>query len=229
MKKIQEIGNVRPEISELTEEEIKLAKKKFKDKYDIFIPKSDAIKIIKLTKELAWWLRVEQEEVLSQSIIEEIAIKLRNAARNNTGEEISMAEAYRNAQSLLTSLPNTEKKRIANEIKTILIPQREVLRNPVIEEKAARLLRLHYDVELTNSKLEQLIPYLSRKLWFAEGLDASLEKCLDDLLVYAEKRKRKKRVKGVRPHDKFRQAIDSMIKKIKVAGEDFEPLYQGQN
>ena len=59
-----------------------------------------------------------------------------------------------------------------------------------------------------------------------EGLDESLEKCLDDLITYVDKRKRGKRIEGLDLHDKMRQALDLVISDLKLAGKGFDSLYR---
>lgn len=229
MKEINKKKKVIPEVSEPTEEEVNQTKKMVKDKYDIVIPKSDALKLARLIKEMEWWMKVDKDPASPKPVTEKMVSEFKELVKKVKGKDITKAEAYDGARGLLVLVPFKEKQRIADEIRAILVKRRKVLRDPVVSEKAKELLRLHYGLELAKNQLEQLIPYLTRKLWYEEGLDESLEKCLDDLMVYADKRKRGKRVNALNLHDKIRQALDSAIKDLKLAGKDFEPLYREQD
>lgn len=229
MKESKHIGKSRPEISKPTEEEIIQTKEMVKNKYDIIIPKSDTIKLVKLIKELDWWIKVDKGPTSPKHITEEMAIEFKELMKKTLDKEITIAEAYKDARSLLVIVPFKEKQRITDEIRAILVTHREVLRDPITTEKTAKLLRFHYNIELNNDQLEQLIQYLSKKVWYEEGLGASLEKCLDDLMIYADKRKRGKRVNGLNLHNKIRQAFDQAIKDLKLVKDEFNPLYREQN
>lgn len=217
---------IKPEISKPTEEQIKQTTKMVKEKYDIVVPKTEAIKLVKLIKEMDWWIKADKEPASPKHVSEEIVTEFTDLVKRVRGKDITRQEAYDGARGMMVLVPFKEKQRIADEIRAILVRRREVLRNPAILVKTAKLLHLQYDIELTNSQLEQLVPYLSKTLWYEEGLDESLEKCLDDLLVYVDKIKRGKRANGLKLHDKMRQALDQSVKDLKLSGKDFDPLYR---
>jgi hypothetical protein len=214
MKKSNQIGKVDLNITKPTETEIKQTKKLVKDKYDIAIPKSDVIKLINLVKELDWWVKADKPGS-SRHISEKMALEFKELVKQVKGMDISTSVASDSARGLLVLVPLKEKQRISDEIRAILVTHREILLNPVVTEKTTELLRLHYNIELNDDQLEQLIQLLSKKVWFEEGLNESLEKCLDDLIVYADKCKRGKRLNGLNLHDKIRQALDEAVEKLK--------------
>lgn len=215
-----------PEITEPTDEEVKQTKELVKSRYDIVIPKPDALKLSRLIKELDWWIKVDKKPATPRHITEEAAISLKDLIEMSTVKEITLSEAYDKARGLLVIVPFKEKQRISDEIRAILVTHREVKRNQSELEKTFKLFELHYGVNLAEDQLEQIIPYLSKKLWYEEGIDGSLEKCLDDLLIYADKRKRGKRISGIKTHDKIRQAFDLIVKDLKLAEKEFDPLYR---
>jgi len=171
------------EVSEPTDIQVTQTKKMVKDRYDIIIPKSEARKLAKLIKELDWWLKLDEKPGSSKHVSEEKAMEFKDLFKKVKGEDMTTAEASDSVRSLMVLVPYKEKQRLADEIRAILVTYRKVLRDPVVAEKTIKLLRFHYNLDLTKYQLEQLIQYLSKKLWYKEGLDESLEKCLDDLLV----------------------------------------------
>jgi hypothetical protein len=228
MKKSNQTSKVDLNIPKPTEEEIIQTKKLVKDKFDIVVPKSEAIKLAKLTKELGWWVKADKPGS-SRHISEKMALEFKELVKQVKGIDISTSVASDSARGLLVLVPLKEKQRISDEIRAILVTHREVLRDPIVTEKTAELLRLHYNLELNNDQLDQLIQLLSKKVWFEEGLNESLEKCLDDLIIYADKRKRGKRVNGLNLHDKIRQALDQAVNDLKLSGNKFNPLYREQD
>ena len=226
MKKLRNDDNNGFKISKPTEDEIKQTIKLVKDRNDIDIPKSDAIKLVKLIKEMEWWMKTDNESESSKQVTEKMTMEFKELIKSDYGKDITKDEAYHGARGLLLLVPMQEKQRIADEIRAILVTHRKVLRGPSVSEKTTKLLKLHYDIELNDDQLEQLIQYLSKKVWYEEGLDESLEKCLDDLVIYADKRKRGKRVNGLKLHNKMRQAFDLAVNDLKLTGKDFDPLYR---
>ena len=172
------------------------------------------IKLINLVKELDWWVKADKPGS-SRHISEKMALEFKELVKQVKGMDISTSVASDSARGLLVLVPLKEKQRISDEIRAILVTHREILLNPVVTEKTTELLRLHYNIELNDDQLEQLIQLLSKKVWFEEGLNESLEKCLDDLIVYADKCKRGKRLNGLNLHDKIRQALDEAVEKLK--------------
>jgi len=229
MEEVDKNKKIKPDIDEPTEDEVNKTKELVKDKYNIVLPKSEALKLARLTKELHWWLKVDEKPTTPRHLTEEAALSLKDLIEMTSGKEITMAEAYNKARGLLVIVPIKEKQRISDEIRAILVTHRKVVRNPIELEKTAKLFRLHYGVSLTDDQLEQVIPYLTKKLWFEEGIDESLEKCLDDLLVYADKRKRGKRISGIKLHDKTRKAFDLIVKELKLTKNEFDLLYREQD
>ncbi len=209
-----------------TKEELEQIKKVLFEKYDVVIPKLDLIMIIDLIKELNWWLKSKQSSNDSIIISEETAIEFRDLVKQVRGEEISLADACEEAKTSLVMTEYKEKERISKEIRAILVARMPIPYDLAVEGEIVNLFKLQYDAILTRSQLEQVIQYLTRVLWLEEGLDASLGKCLADLLIYSDKLKRGKRVNGLKLHDELRKAIDVAVGRLNILSTGWERLYR---
>lgn len=216
------------EFSKPTEEELAQTKQMVEEKYDFVIPQADLVKLVQLIKELNYWLEADKSKS-PKIVTEEMALELRDLTKEVKGEDITLSEAYDGARSVLTLAPVLETERISKKIRAIIAANRPVPYSTEVQDKTAKLFSLHYGVDLTAEQLEQVVQYLTRKLWYEEGLDVSLEDCLDDLLVYADRRKRGKRTKSVGLHDTLRKALDLVMKDLKIGGKEFDPLYREQD
>ena len=175
-------------------------KKLLLDKYDVVIPKAELVEMVNLIKELNYWLSHKRDPASPIRVTEEMAVEFKELLKEVRGIDIPVAEAYDEARSLLVITEYKEKERISREIRAIIVTHRPIPRDQIVEDKAAKLFKLHYGVDLSASQINQVVQYLTRIAWFEVGLDESLEKCLDDLLIYADKRKRGKRVNLGGPH-----------------------------
>ncbi len=200
-------------LPEPTKEQIQHVKKMAQDKYDVVLPEADAVKLVNLINELDWWQKTDKYTKSSRFSGEQLN-DLRDLLEQVSNEEVSKSEVYDQAQALLTLVPLKEKQRISDEIRAIIVEHREVPYEPVVVEKLVKLVKLQYDVTLSEDQLEQAIPFLTKTLWYEEGLDDSLEKCLDDLLIYVDKVKRGKRVNNLPSHDEMRKTLDKVILKL---------------
>lgn len=209
-----------------TQEEIEQAREAFEPRYDILIPKVDLIKLVNLSKELERWIQVGKEPILSSRITEKMIAEFRELAKINKSIDISDKEAHEGAEALLTLAPVKEQQRISESMRAIIISHRPIPYEPVVEAKAASLFKLQYGTVLAQSQLEQVVQFLTRTLWFQEGLDESLERCLDDLIIYVDKRKRGKRVSGLNPHSELRKALDEAMGRLNISSGEWERLYQ---
>lgn len=113
---------------------------------------------------------------------------------------------------------------LADDIRGILVEYRFIPDDPAVTEKAAWLLWTHYGVTLTDDQLGQAIQFITRKLWYEEGLDSNLEECLDDLIQYSENRQMGVQPKDKKLHDEVRQAFDWTVQKL--TGKEFDPLFK---
>lgn len=215
------------EISETTEEQIKQTKELVKSKYGINVPKPDLFKLIKLIKELEWWFKVTPKDS-SHHIDEKMAREMQEMYKKHYKKELTLSEGYDAARGLMVLVPYKEKQRLADEMRFILTKYRKVKYDQALIEKIAKLFQLHYELELTSEQLKWIVDILSKTVWYEEALDASPEKCLDDLLVYADKRKRGKRVNCLDLHDKVRQSLDWAVNELKLKKKDFDPLYRDE-
>lgn len=208
-----------------TKEQMDQTQKMLLDKYDVVIPKTDLVKIVSLIKELNWWLERKRDPNMPIKITEKAAIEFKDLLKEVRGIDIPVAEAYDEARSLLVITEYKEKERISREIRAIIVTHRPISRDQIVEEKTAKLFKLHFGVDLSASQIWQVVQYLTRIVWFEIGLDESLEKCLDDLLVYADKRKRGKKVNSLKLHNELRKAADEAIGKLNVISGEWERLY----
>lgn len=109
-----------PQIAEPTDNEINDTITELKEKYDIFITKDDAIKYWKLKKELGWWMAVEMNAEKPEAITDEVAKELQLSIQKTKGENITVAEAYRQARKSLSFTIPMEKDRIAKEMRKLI-------------------------------------------------------------------------------------------------------------
>ena len=221
MKKID-----KDKITEPTKEELDQTKKMLKDKYDLVVPKSDLIRLVNLIKELEPWLRPDKDPASPRKISEEMAIEFKELLKKVRGVDISVAQAHDEARGLFVITAYKEKERISKEMRAIMVTHTQIPRNTDVEDKISKLFKLHYDVELTESQIGQVAQYLTRVLWYEKGLDESLEKALDDLVSYADKRKRGKRINGLNLHNELRKAIDETMGRLNTSNLEWERLYR---
>ncbi len=193
--------------------------KTMEEAFDILLPKSEATKLVRLTKELVLWVNAD-ETGPSKEMVREVAEILWSIQSHDMAGNQSNRDAHR----LLKAVPLEEKQRITNEIKAIHIEHRRIPYNPALMEKTARLLDLHYGLSLEEDQLVQVMQFIARKLWTEEGLNASLEKCLDDLIAYADKRKRHQAVSLLNVHDEVRKGLDLIVQKL--TSKEIDPLYR---
>jgi len=215
------------EISETTEEQIKQTKELVKSKHGINVPKPDLLKLIKLIKELQWWFKVTPKNS-AHHIDEKMAINLQKSFKKNYKKDISMSEAYDAARGLMVLVPYKEKQRLADEMRFILVKHKKIVYTPELLEKTDKLFQFHYGLKLSKEQLKWIVRIVSKTVWYEEEVDGSVAKCLDDLLVYADKRKRGKRVNCLDLHDKVRQSLDWAVNELKLKKKDFDPLYRDE-
>ncbi len=223
------MANKKPiiEISETTEEQIKQTRELAKSKYGIKVPKKDLLKLIKLIKELQWWFKVTPKNA-SRHIDEKMAVDFQKMFKKNYNSDLTMSEAYNAAGGMMILVPLKEKQRLADEMRFILVKHKKVVYPAELKEKTDKLLQLHYKLSPNKEQLKWIIEIVSKTVWYEEAVDASVEKCLDDLWIYADKRNRGKRVNCLELHDKVRQSIDWAIEKLKPKLK-FDPLYRDEH
>lgn len=197
------------EISEPTEEEIKQTRELAKIKFGISVPKKEVCKIVKIIKELNWWLKLPEGP---HRISEEMLSGLNKLIKKRHGKELPKSELYDEAHSLLTMVTYKEKERLADEMRIILVNHRKVDYNPELLAKLKKLFDLYYNIEPTETELKRVLYYISKHIWQEEGLGVDVSKCLDDLLFCADKEKRGKRLNGLNQHEKIRDKITEIIK-----------------
>lgn len=197
--------NITPNLPEPTEAEIKQTKQLIKDKYDTVLPESELVKLVSLINELEWWQKTDAKPGSPREFSEDQLADLKELLAESGSQDLSPAAVRDHAHTLLVLVPAKEKQRLAAEIRGILVEHRPVPYEPVVAEKTVALLKARYDATLTDEQMEQLVPLLARTLWYSEGLDTSLEKCLDDLM----------RRKDSELHKEVSKTLDSAITKLK--------------
>lgn len=209
-----------------TEEEISQTKKMLVKEYDIVIPKSGLIKLTALIKELGWWLSHKRNPDSPIKVTEKMAVEFKDLLKDVRGIDIPLSESYDEARSLLVITEYKEKERLSKEIRAILVTYMPIHKDKAVEEKTKKLFELQYGTTLTQGQLEQVVQYLTRNLWFEEGLDQSLEKCLDDLLTFSDKQKWGKRTNGINSHDEIRRALDEAMGKLNIPNLGWERFFK---
>ena len=210
-------------ISETTEEQILQTKQLLKRKYNLQIPKPGLLSLIKLMKELSWWLERTSSDSPTH-VSEERALEIQKMIKKDYDKDLTLAESYDAARGLMVLVPFKEKQRLADEMRAIMVKYQKVKYAKSLMEKTAKLFKLHYELELAEKELKDLVYFLSKSVWYEEGLDESPEQCVDDLLIYVDKRKRGKRTNCLKLHDKIRESLDWAVKE-KLKMKKFEPLY----
>jgi|GEM_PF-1418800 len=209
-----------------TEEEIRQTRKKIEEDFDTVIPGPDLVRIVQLTKELNWWIEADKGSGCPKRVTEEMAIEFKELLKKVRGIDIPLSEAYDEARSLLTIAPVTEKMRLSAEIRAIIVTHRPIERFTAIEDKTLKIFKMQYGLTLSEDRLVQVVSYLTRMFWYKEGLSESLETCLDDLLLFADKQKRGKRTNGIDSHDDMRKAMDEIMGRLNIPSSNWERLYK---
>lgn len=197
--------NITHGLPEPTDTEIKQTKKLIKDRYDIVLPESELTRLVTLINELEWWRKAEETPAAARQFTEEQLSDLRELLEQSGSQNLSQADIRNHAHTLLAIVPMKEKQRLADEIRGILVEHRPVPYEPVVVKKTVELLKAHYGVMLTDDQLEQLIPLLVRTLWYNEGLDSSLEECIDNLI----------RHKSSKKHEAVSKTLDAAVSKLR--------------
>lgn len=203
-----------PDLPEPKREEIGQTKKLVKDKYGITVPEADVVRLVTLIKELDWWEKVGAKPTSIHSFTDEQLTDLKEFLEEAGGEFVSQTNIREQAQTLLTVVPLKERQRITDEIRGILVEHKPVPYESTVVEKMKKLLSLQYDLTLSDDQLDQLIPFLAKTLWYHEGLDSSLEQCLDDLILFLDRVRRGKRTHGLLSHDALRKNLDEAVLKL---------------
>ena len=188
--------------------EIRLVQKQAKEKFDSILPKPDAIRLARLIRELGAWREADGTGA-TDNVSLEAAVELQGLLKQR-GKDITLSESYEDMQVVLALVPHEEKRRITNQIRGVLVEHKRIPYDHTVEKKLAGLLLLQYEVTLNEEQLSQVVQLLARKLWYEEGLEASLEACLDDLLLIFEKQQRQ----VPDAHHAVQEALDWTVKQL---------------
>jgi len=111
-------SNIGPHIERPNEQEIAEAIKQVQEKHDVTLSATDAERYVMLRAELGWWIRVCDDG--DSSVTDEMAKELQAQASERSGEIITLDEAHIRAKALLLASSESEKARIAGEIKGLI-------------------------------------------------------------------------------------------------------------
>ena len=120
MKNNNHNGQPGPTITEPTSAEIIKTIETVKKQYRILLSWDDAIEFAKLTQELAWWQIAEEEIDPASELAKDISAIAQEYLKTNQGKNISQAEAYKKAMGSLAISASMERKRISDQMETIL-------------------------------------------------------------------------------------------------------------
>lgn len=216
-------------IEEPTDDQILQTQKAIKEKFDIKVPKADAYKLVKIIKELKFYCEVEEIDHYYAKVDDKAVEDFQKLMKEKYNQELSTSEAREQSQGLMVFVVFKEKDRLAKEMREILTKHRQVNYDPVLLEKVNRLFKIHYDIDLKDDRQRQLLHFISKNVWFEEGLDVSVDQILDELIKYADKRKRGKRTYNDWKYKKLKQNIDWVVNEEKLTEGNFTPLYYDEH
>lgn len=104
-----------PQVARPSAEEITAAIQQVEQSDGVTLSATDAERYLMLRAELGWWITVSEE-----SVTEAMAGELQTQVREETGEDISLADAYARATASLIASAENEKERIGGEIRAII-------------------------------------------------------------------------------------------------------------
>lgn len=222
--------NIDSKLSLPTKEEIKQTGKMAKDKFGIKVPKADLLRLIKLMKELNHLLEITPKDTNNPvHISEEMALECKEIFEKNYHKKMSITEAYNCARGMILLVPLKEKQRISDEMRAILVRHREVKSDSILLEKIAKLFKLHYKLDLTKDQLNHVLHIVTKSVWYEEGLNDTVDKFIDDMMIYVDKRQRGKKVNTLNLHNEVRQTLDWTVKELKLSKQKFDPLYRDEH
>ncbi|MEI6144023.1 MAG: hypothetical protein WCP91_00305 [Candidatus Berkelbacteria bacterium] len=212
------------DLPEPTDDEIKQLQELTVSKLGIKVPKKDARKMAVNAKELNWWMEKTKSPTFHMNIDDKHVLEFQKLVKEHSGKETTLAEARQQSQGLLLFASFKEKQRLADETREILTNYREVKYDPALLEKTAKLVKTHYGIDLSDGRQKQLLHLISKVVWYTVGLDEPIGVCLDELITYADKRKRGKKVSHFYKYKEVKQHIDWALRETKLIEGDFDPL-----
>lgn len=211
-------------IEEPTDDQVKQTQQAVKEKFGIKVPKKDAYKLVKIIKELKFYCEVSEIDHYHTKVDDKPVEEFQQMMKDKYNQEISLAEAREQSQGLMVFVVFKEKDRLSKEMREILVKHREVKYEPTLLEKTAKLFKIHYNLELPEDRQKQLLHFISKNVWFEEGLDVLVEQTLDELITYVDKRKRGKRTYNGWKYSKIKQNIDWIVREQKLIDGQFDLL-----
>ena len=112
--------NLTPQFPEPTQEEIEKATEEFKNKFDKELSKEDAVKYANLRNELGYWLTLEKESEKENCISKKIAEETQELFQKKLGQEITLKQAYLEAEKLFITSITDSKIKVTNEIRELI-------------------------------------------------------------------------------------------------------------
>jgi hypothetical protein len=116
----QNIGSSNFNIPEPTDEEIKVAIQNANKRYGITLLKKDAVRYVKLYRELKQWFWIEKNAHKPGSITGNMAKSMQHYIKEKRKQDIPLKDAKNIAEESLDTTIQVEKERIGLEINKII-------------------------------------------------------------------------------------------------------------
>lgn len=112
--------NLKPQFPEPTQEEIAKASEEFKNKFGKELSEEDAIKYADLRNELGYWIAQEKESEKEDCISKKLAEETQELFQKKLGKEITLKQAYLEAEKLFITAIADGKIKVTNEIRELI-------------------------------------------------------------------------------------------------------------
>lgn len=109
-----------PHVPEPTDAEVTETIQRTKAQHGVTLSRDDATRVAKLRKELGWWLHVDQKSDKPKPITEEIAQEAQAHLEQSNDTQVSLEEAALRAERSVLVTSQSEKDRIAQQIRDII-------------------------------------------------------------------------------------------------------------
>lgn len=110
-----------------------------------------------------------------------------------SGKKLSDFEANEAAKGLSVMAMMQRHRQAGEAIRATLIKHKKIELTSADKDKLKRLFMLAFDLELSDTAVEYYLKLSHWFAWYKEGLEYSLSKALDNLLIHYDKKKRGKK------------------------------------
>lgn len=112
--------NIKQHLEKPSETEIAKAINDIQEKHGVTLSGTDAERYLMLRAELGWWIDISESPEGMSPITEEMAKALQAHVKVQSGEDITLEEAYKRAKASYEASAESEKERIAGEIRQLI-------------------------------------------------------------------------------------------------------------